>query len=194
MDSSLVLAATRRWIETVVLRHGLCPFAGPVVSSGGLHIAVSKATSTEQLVDDFIAELLELAHTERDKRETSLLVHPYVLTDFDSYNDFLDIVEATLVEAGMHGVIQVASFHPDYRFADEDADDPANYSNRSPYPMLHLLREVSINEAVQSWSAQGRSMEQIPQRNTELLRKMGLQLLRTQLAACKEAAINNDQL
>lgn len=194
MDSSLVLAATRRWIDTVVLRHGLCPFAGSVVSSGRLHIVISKATSAEQLVDDFIAELLGLAHADRDKRETSLLIHPYVLTDFEAYNDFLDIVDATLIEAGMHGVIQVASFHPDYCFAGEVADDPANFSNRSPYPMLHLLREESINEAVQSWSGQGRSVEQIPQANTEILRKMGVQLLRAQLAACKETAISkNDQ-
>lgn len=189
MDTSLVIDASRRWVETVVVRHGLCPFASRVLKNDGLRFLVSEATTDEALVDELIAELLYLSRQPREELETSLLIHPYVLTDFQTYNDFLDIVDATIEETGLHGVIQVASFHPDYRFADSDEDDAANFSNRSPFPMLHLLRESSIDEAVREWTARGRNMDDIPLNNVETLRRMGSRLLEKQLLACKEATI-----
>lgn len=189
MDTSLVIDASQRWVEAVVVRHGLCPFASRVLNNNGLRFFVSEATTSEALVDDLIKELLHLNHHSRDELETTLLIHPYVLTDFQAYNDFLDVVDAVIEEAGLHGVFQVASFHPDYQFADSDKDDAANYSNRSPFPMLHLLREASIDEAVRDWTAKGRNMEDIPLANVETLRRMGKSLLEKQLLACKEPVI-----
>ena len=189
MDTSLVIDASQCWVETVVVRHGLCPFASRVLKNNGLRFFVSEATTNEALVDDLIKELLHLSHHSRDEVETTLLIHPYVLTDFQAYNDFLDVVDAIIDEAGLHGVVQVASFHPDYQFADSDEDDAANYTNRSPFPMLHLLREASIDEAVRNWTAKGRNMEDIPLANVETLRRMGVSLLKKQLLACKEPGI-----
>lgn len=189
MDTSLVIDASQRWVETLVVRHGLCPFAARVLNNNGLRFVVSKAETNEELVNDLIKELLHLNHHSRDELETSLLIHPHVLTDFQTYNDFLDVVDSIIEEAGLHGVVQVASFHPDYRFADSNEDDAANYSNRSPFPMLHLLREASIDEAVRDWTARGRSMEDIPLSNVETLRRMGKILLEKQLLACKEPGI-----
>jgi hypothetical protein len=186
MDTS-VIDASRCWVERVVVRHGLCPFAARVLNNNSLRFAVSEAVTSEALVDDLIEELLRLNHHSRDELETTLLIHPYVLTDFQAYNDFLDVVDAIIDEAGLHAVFQVASFHPAYQFADSDEDDAANYTNRSPFPMLHLLREASIDEAVRDWTAKGRNMEDIPMANVETLRRMGTGLLEKQLLACKEA-------
>ncbi|WP_314165294.1 DUF1415 domain-containing protein [Sulfuriflexus sp.] len=189
MDTSLILDASRRWLETVVIRHGLCPFASRVLDKNGLSLVVSEATTPDALVRDLTEELLRLNDHSRAELETTLLIHPYVLTGFQVYNDFLNVVDAIIDEAGLRGVLQVASFHPDYRFADSQADDAANYSNRSPFPMLHLLREASIDEAVRDWTARGRQMEDIPLSNTRTLRRMGKSLLEKQLLACKEAVI-----
>ncbi|WP_126456755.1 DUF1415 domain-containing protein [Sulfuriflexus mobilis] len=190
MDHSLIIDATQRWIQSVVIRHGLCPFAAPVLAKERLQIIVSEAARVEVLVEDLIGALLALGHQPRDEVETSLLVHPYVLTDFETYNDFLDVADAVLNEAGLQGVIQIASFHPDYCFADSEVDAAENYSNRSPFPMLHLLREESIDEAVRQWTGKGRSMDDIPVNNVETLRRMGTTLLEKQLLACKETGIN----
>ena len=189
MDTSIVIDASRRWVETVVVRHGLCPFASRVLSNDSLRFVVSEASTNDALVNDLIKELLHLNHHSRDEVETTLLIHPYVLTEFQEYNDFLDVVDAIIDEAGLNGIIQVASFHPDYKFADSDDNDAANYSNRSPFPMLHLLREASIDEAVRDWTAKGHNMEEIPLTNVETLRRMGTSLLEQQLLGCKEAAI-----
>lgn len=189
MDSSIVIDASSRWVEALVVRHGLCPFASRVLNNDSLRSVVSEATTNDSLVDDLIEELLHLNHHSPDELETTLLIHPYVLTDFQEYNEFLDVVDAIIDEAGLHGVLQVASFHPDYKFADSDDDDAANYTNRSPFPMLHLLREASIDEAVRVWTAKGHNMEDIPLTNVETLRRMGTSLLEKQLLACKEAVI-----
>ncbi len=189
MDTSIVIDASRRWVEALVVRHGLCPFASRVLNNGSLRFVVSEATTNDALVDDLIEELLHLNHHSPDELETTLLIHPYVLTDFQEYNEFLDVVDAIIDEAGLHGVLQAASFHPDYKFADSEEDDAANYSNRSPFPMLHLLREASIDKAVREWTAKGHSMEDIPLTNVETLRRMGTSLLEKQLMACKEAVI-----
>lgn len=189
MDTSLVINSSRRWVESVVVRHGLCPFASRVLEDNKLHFVVSEAVDTTSLVNDLIEELLHINHHSADELETTLLIHPYVLTDFQEYNEFLDVVDAVIDEAGLHGVIQVASFHPNYQFADSDADDAANYTNRSPFPMLHLLRESSIDQAVRDWTRNGHNMEDIPLTNVTSLRRMGIKLLEQQLLACKEADI-----
>jgi hypothetical protein len=164
-----VVAATRRWIERAVIGLNLCPFARAPYVQDRLRIQVSGARDGEALADDLRAELEWLRDADATQHETSLLVHPFVLGDFADYNDFLDVADALLVEMELDGEIQVASFHPDYQFADAPPDAIENATNRSPYPTLHLLRESSIDRAVES----GIDTDAIYQRNIETLRKLG---------------------
>ncbi len=161
----------------------LCPFAKPVLTKDQVRFLISHARTEEQLLMDLQDELL---HLEVDRTtETTLLIHPYVLADFGDYNQFLGILDQLLAEAGLEGIVQIASFHPDYQFAGTQTDDPENYTNRSPYPMLHLLREDRITEAL----AHFQHPEQIPERNITLLRKLGRQKMEALLQAC----FNNEE-
>jgi hypothetical protein len=162
-------AATADWLERAVIGLNLCPFARQPWSQGRIRIQVSQATTLAALLEDLAAELELLHGTDPGQCETTLLVHPQVLTDFVEYNDALDLVEDLVRELGLEGELQVASFHPDYRFADAPADDPANASNRSPYPTLHLLREASIERVVASVA----DPDLIWQRNVQVLRTLG---------------------
>jgi hypothetical protein len=164
-----VVAATRRWIERAVIGLNLCPFARAPYVQDRLRIQVSGARDAEALAADLRAELEWLRDADAAQHETSLLVHPFVLGDFADYNDFLDVADALLVEMELDGEIQVASFHPDYQFADAPPDAIENATNRSPYPTLHLLRESSIDRAVES----GIDTDAIYERNIETLRKLG---------------------
>jgi len=164
-----VVAATRAWLEKAVIGLNLCPFAKTVHVANQIRYAVSNAQTTEALLADLSCELQTLAAADPAQVETTLLVHPRVLDDFLDYNDFLDIADAAVEELGLTGTIQVASFHPQYRFADTEPDAIENYSNRSPYPMLHLLREESVERAVATFPHAGH----IPERNIETLRRIG---------------------
>jgi len=146
------IADTTRWVERAVIGLGLCPFARAPHVQGRLRMRVSHARDTDALLDDLCGELQSLNALTPDECETGLLIHPYVLNDFLDYNDFLDVADAALQTLGLEGVWQVASFHPDYQFADSSADDIANFSNRSPWPTLHLLREASVERAMESMS------------------------------------------
>lgn len=161
--------ATRRWLERAVLGLELCPFARGPYEAGRVRIVVSAAASEDELAGDLETELKLLADADAGELETTLLVHPRTLGDFIEYNDFLDVADALLVALDLAGTIQVASFHPDYRFADVSADDPANCTNRSPFPTLHLLRETSIERAVEAWD----DPDAIYRRNIETLRRIG---------------------
>lgn len=169
-------AAVERWVATFVVELGLCPFARREVERRSIRYAVSDATSEERLLEELADELLLLR--ERPEIETTLLIHPHVLGEFSAYNDFLDYGDALLVDLAMDGEFQIASFHPDYRFAGTDPDDPENYSNRSPFPLLHLLREASVERAIASYP----EVEQIPLRNVNQLRELGVPRLRALLA------------
>ncbi len=158
---------TERWLERVVVGLGLCPFAAPVVESGGLEILVSDARDADTLTADLDDALQRMAATPAHELETLLLVVEHLLGDFADFNDFLDVADALLEARGLDGVIQVASFHPDYRFEGDD-DDPAHWTNRAPCPTLHLLREASVARAV---AAHG-DTEAIPARNQRLMRGM----------------------
>lgn len=160
--------ATRRWVEEFVVALGLCPFAEREVQARRLRYAVSTAQSAEELLEDLARELQRL-QSEPDI-ETTLLIHPQVLQNFDDYNDFLDYAEALLRALELEGVFQLASFHPDYRFAGTDSDDPGNYTNRSPHPMLHLLREASLERAIAAYP----DVDAVPQRNIECMNAHGL--------------------
>jgi hypothetical protein len=168
-DDDAVRAATADWLERAVIGLNLCPFARQPWTHGRVRIQVSRASSLQDLLADLAVELALLQRTDPDQCETTLLVHPSVLQRFDEFNDALDLTEDLVRALGLEGELQVASFHPAYRFADAEADDPANASNRSPYPTLHLLREASIERAVDAVA----DPDLIWQRNVQVLRALG---------------------
>lgn len=169
MDSRAVIADTRRWLERAVIGLNLCPFAKAVLTREQVRFVASTAATPEALALELAAELQRLADADPEQLDTTLIVHPLVLQDFEDFNDFLDVADALLEDLGLDGTLQVASFHPDYRFADAPADDVANASNRSPHPTLHLLREDSIARAVAAFP----ESEAIWGRNVETLRRLG---------------------
>lgn len=164
-----VIAATQRWIEAAVIGLNLCPFAKAVYVKQQIHYVVSNARSPQELQADLVAELRDLQAADPEKIDTALLIHPWVLNDFLAYNDFLDIADACIDTLDLAGQIQIASFHPQYQFADAGADDIENCTNRSPYPMLHLLREASIDRAVEAFP----DAADIFNKNMETMRRLG---------------------
>ena len=147
----IAIADTVRWLERAVIGLNLCPFAKAPHVKGQIHYAVSEAKGLEGLRDELISELQALSAIPADERETVLLIVPHLLRDFLDFNDFLDEADGVLQELDLEGEFQVASFHPDFQFADTDPDDITNYTNRSPYPTLHLIREASIDRAVEAF-------------------------------------------
>lgn len=164
-----VIASTQRWIERAVIGLNLCPFARAPFAQQRIRYVVSAARNPQALLEDLQHELLALHAAEPTACETTLLIHPHVLGDFLDFNDFLDITDAALRELELEGELQVANFHPDYRFADAADDAIENCTNRSPYPILHLLRESSVDAAIGS----GIDTDAIYERNIETLRKLG---------------------
>lgn len=181
-DTAAIVAATRHWLEAAVIGLNLCPFAKSVHSKGQVRHAVSDARTPEELLGDLVAELQRLHATPAEETDTTLLIHPWVLGDFLDYNAFLDVAEAAVDELGLSGELQVASFHPDYQFADAGADDIGNFTNRSPYPILHLLREASIDRAVAAFP----DAEEIYSRNIETMQRLGLDGWKALMAAPKD--------
>ena len=167
--SSNVIAETRAWVDRAVIGLNLCPFARAVQVKNQIRYAVSDATDPDALLATLREELHLLAGAEPARVETTLLIHPQVMTDFLDYNDFLDVVDAAIEDMELDGVIQVASFHPDYQFGGTEPDDVENYSNRAPYPTLHLIRESSLEQAVAAFP----NAEDIYETNIETLRKLG---------------------
>jgi uncharacterized protein len=164
-----IIAQTRAWIEKAVIGLDLCPFAQAVHASNRIRYRVSDVQSTEALLEHLRAELRALQDADPKIVETVLLIHPQVLNDFYEYNAFLDDAEEAVHELDLTGVLQVASFHPHYQFADTAPDDIENYTNRSPYPMLHLLRESSVERAVATMG----DPAEIYEKNIETLRNLG---------------------
>ena len=164
-----VLRATESWLERAVIGLNLCPFAKAVHVKRQVRYAVSDARTADDLVADLAAELQLLAAADPAAVETTLLIHPHALTDFLDYNDFLDIADATLEALDLTGILQVASFHPRYRFAGTMPDAVENCTNRSPYPTLHLLREDSIERAVAAYP----DAASIIDRNLATLERLG---------------------
>lgn len=160
---------TRDWLERVVVGLNLCPFAKAVQVKDQIRYVVSRASEPSLLREELSRELLALSAAKPEVTDTTLLIHPFVLGDFLDYNDFLDEADAVLEELGLVGELQIASFHPEYQFADSAADDIANYTNRSPYPMLHLLREASVTRALESVADPSRIFES----NIERLKALG---------------------
>ncbi|ODU51650.1 MAG: hypothetical protein ABS98_06285 [Lysobacteraceae bacterium SCN 69-48] len=168
-DPEAIAADVRRWLERAVIGLNLCPFAKAVYVKQQVRIVVSDASTERALLAQLGEELALLRDTPPDTVDTTLLVHPQVLGDFLDYNDFLDDADGLVEAMDLDGVLQVASFHPDYRFADTAPDDPGNLTNRAPWPILHLLREDSIDRAVAAYP----DPDGIIGRNIETMRELG---------------------
>jgi uncharacterized protein len=171
MDKQAVVEATRRWIESMVIGLDLCPFARSVYETDRIRYVVTEARDEEQLLEDLTVELRSLASAAAAPIETTLLIHPHVLGSFLDFNDFLGVSDQVIAHLGLRGVIQLASFHPDYQFVGTKPDDVENYTNRSPYPILHLLREESITRAASG----SIDLALIPRRNIDTLKRLGKQ-------------------
>ena len=168
-DDATILSATRTWLERAVIGLQLCPFAKAVHDQGLIRYRVSRATDPRELRRDLEAELRHLAAAEPLTTATTLLIHPFVLTEFLDFNDFLDVAEAAVVKLGLDGVLQLAHFHPHYRFAGAAADAIENYTNRAPYPILHLLRESDIAAGMREQA----SADKIVERNLATMQRLG---------------------
>ncbi|HSM12291.1 MAG TPA: DUF1415 domain-containing protein [Lysobacter sp.] len=172
------ISVTQRWLQRAVIGLNLCPFAKSVHAKDQIRYVLSQATSTDALLEELASELLWLNDTDPALVDTTLLIHPQVLTDFLDYNDFLDMADAALDALGLEGELQVASFHPHYQFAGTAYADAGNCTNRSPYPMLHLLREASVERAVEAFP----DPDAIVERNIATLEKLGTEGYRRLLA------------
>jgi hypothetical protein len=171
ITNSPALDQTRTWVEQAVIGLNLCPFAKAPQVKGLVRYVQSQATDPAALLGDLIDELQRLFKSPSERLETTLLVHPLVFTDFADFNDFLGVAEDAVTDLGLEGVIQVASFHPDYRFEGTAADDITNATNRSPHPTLHLIREDSIDRAVAAFP----EAETIYEANMATMERMGPQ-------------------
>lgn len=169
-DSNSIIASTQQWLEKIVIGLNLCPFAKAVYIKDQIRYSVCDATTVEDLSSFLMSELEILAAADPTKIDTTLLVHPNVLTDFMDFNDYLEVADEILCEMQLDGEIQIASFHPQYQFADTAIDDIENYTNRSPFPILHLLREESVQRAVKAFP----DAADIFNKNIDTLRQLGL--------------------
>ncbi|RLA25956.1 MAG: DUF1415 domain-containing protein [Gammaproteobacteria bacterium] len=174
-QSDNIIAQTTHWLERVVIGLNFCPFARPVFEQGKVHFQVSDAQSLECCLEDLITEAERL--DKHSEIETTLLIYDNSLQDFDDFLDAVDIANELMFAQGYEGVYQLASFHPDYCFADSDENDPANYTNRSPYPMLHLIREQSLEQAIAHYE----NADKIPEANVQLARELGLKKMQSLL-------------
>ncbi|WP_223807813.1 DUF1415 domain-containing protein [Marinobacter sp. R17] len=163
------IADTRRWVETAVIGLNLCPFARAPYVRSQVHFAVTEATDDEGIAEALLAEIHQLQALPAEERETTLLILTEGLADFDAFNDFLGLADNLLEHLELDGTFQIASFHPDYRFADTPDDAIDNYTNRSPLPILHILREDSVAEAAEAMD----DPDAIYRANIERLRALG---------------------
>lgn len=178
LDHATILRQTLKWLSTVIIAHGVCPFAKREVDADSIHYAVIEARDLQGQLEDILMHCAELDAD--SQRETSLLVFPAALSDFEDYLDMLDMANALLMQEGYEGVYQLASFHPDYQFAGVGPEDASHYTNRSPYPMLHILREASVERAVKNYP----NPEKIPERNIKFTQGLGVAAMQKLLAEC----------
>lgn len=183
MTEAAVRAATERWVRELVVGLSLCPFAAAPLQGGRIRYTVCGAENFEAIYRALLAEVEAFLGLPPSRAETGLFIVPQGLQDFADYLELLGAAEEALGTAGLDGILQLASFHPDYVFADAAVDDPANYTNRSPYPMFHLIREAGLAAALESYP----DPEAIPVRNVRKLRALGLEDLQRRLAACRDA-------
>jgi hypothetical protein len=178
-DNLNAIEQTQQWIESVVVGLNFCPFAKRELRKNAVRFVVNENSDRQQILENLITECEFL--DANSETETTLLILPNGFEDFLSYLDLTELAEDLLAEQGYEGVYQVASFHPDYCFADTDSADAANFTNRSPYPMLHLLREASLDIAIDNYP----DIDSIPENNMQKARSLGVQYFRDCLAKVK---------
>ena len=164
-----VLAKTRHWLEAAVIGLNLCPFAKAVYVKNQVRLVVSQARHADDLLEELDRELDLLVATSADEIDTTLLIHPTLFADFLDFNDFLEVADGVVDEHALEGVIQLASFHPQFQFDGTTPDDISNYTNRAPFATLHLLREASVERAVAAFP----DAEAIFDANIATLEKLG---------------------
>ncbi|MCH7853896.1 MAG: DUF1415 domain-containing protein [Proteobacteria bacterium] len=182
MEDDTVIQAVKQWLESVVVGLNLCPFAKRELAKNRIRFSVTEAKTEEQLLTALETEL-ELLSSD-SCIETTLLIHPRILANFDDYNQFLNYADGLLVQMKLEGIYQIASFHPNYQFDGTGPDDSENYTNRSPYPLLHLIREESLERAIADFP----DADQIPARNIKLMHRLGRDKLQALLQSCLEGA------
>ncbi|MDD2760507.1 MAG: DUF1415 domain-containing protein [Methylomonas sp.] len=180
MTDQHVIGATKNWLNTFIIAFNICPFARREQQRDSIRYRVERTDNLENALQTLVAECIHLDN--HPETETTLLILPEMFEDFEDYLDMLEIAEQLLIAQGYEGIYQLASFHPEYRFESDGGDnnDADNYTNRSPYPMLHIIREASIEQAIANYP----DPENIPARNIKLTRELGLKKLRAILAAC----------
>jgi len=173
-----IIQQTKKWIEKVVVGHNFCPFAARELTRDSIRYVVCEQKNEVEYLEILANEFREL--TENQEIETTLIVFGNDFKTFNTFWFFVEMCNQFLIDCEYEGVFQLANFHPEYRFARSAADDPANYTNRSPYPMLHILREISVEKAVANFP----DAENIPQRNITHARKEGLTRMKRGLRDC----------
>lgn len=168
---------TKQWIQEFVIGMNFCPFAKSPFRTDKIRYLLTETNEQETLLQTLMNELLWLHEIPAEEVETSLIIHPNVLQNFEEYNDFLAVTDALLEDLGLEGIFQIASFHPDYQFADAAVDAVENYTNRAPYPMLHLLRESSVTLATAHYP----DVDSIPDKNIAKLRAFGIEEVKSRL-------------
>ncbi len=180
MSQDKAIQQTKNWVEKIVIKNNFCPFAAKPFRQNTIRYAVTKAKNENDLVDDVVNEVAKLRDAKPEELETSLLILTDCLQNFEQYNQFLDVADAIIEEMDVVGEIQIASFHPDYCFADLAPDDVRNYTNRSIYPMFHFIREASVEEARNTYPG----VEAVPEKNMQKLEEMGLDAVIADVEAC----------
>lgn len=181
LNEEKIIAQTREWVDKIVVGHNFCPFAHKPSHNNTIRYSVCMTDQADEVAERLMSELLLLKSSDHSEVETTVLVTPQCFQCFDDYNQFLDVVDMLIEKLHLEGEIQVASFHPDYQFADLDKEDVRNYTNRSLYPMFHLILESSIEHARASYP----DVDAIPENNMVLLENMGLDEAKRQLKACE---------
>lgn len=177
-NKTKIIQQTKNWLSNVIIKHSICPFAKREYDNNHIHYEVIESKDLQAQLEQLILQCEAL--NDDASRETSLLIFPNSLIDFEDYLDLVVIGTELMTKKNYEGVYQLASFHPQYRFEDATIDDASNYTNRSPYPMLHILREASIEKALSSFT----NPEDIPERNIQLTRDLGLKAMKDLLADC----------
>jgi uncharacterized protein len=178
IDPDTVRQSIENWVNKFVIGFQLCPFAAREWQNNRVRISICEAVSPNDLIQHLADEIERIVKDENI--ETTLVVHPFVLAEFEDFNEFLDIADQLIETLDLDGVLQWASFHPDYQFADSEQDDPENYTNRSPYPVLQILREESLSRAIDKHP----DIDQVPIDNMNLMRDMGREKLEHILKEC----------
>ena len=171
MDNNTITTETQQWLTDVIVGLNLCPFAKRVVLADTIRLTVSESTTAEQLLEEFVAEIELLENTDIEHLETTLLIIPKMLAGFDEYNQFLDLIDELLLQFNWQGIFQIASFHPRYCFAGANPDDRENLTNQSPYPILHILREHSVEKAIAHYP----DVDTIPEQNIKRVEELSNQ-------------------